>query len=69
MDQPSVLQRMLSTGEVRAPAESGMPEVLRELIPSRRSLTESLIADRDGDRLAEPAAAATELGGSESAPS
>ena len=49
-EHPSDLQRMISTGEVRAPVEPGMPEVLVELTEDSGSLAETLIADRDRER-------------------
>ncbi|HEU5419883.1 MAG TPA: type II toxin-antitoxin system prevent-host-death family antitoxin [Streptosporangiaceae bacterium] len=47
-EHPSTLERMLSTGEVRAPAETGMPEVQTDLAGD--SLAGILIADRDRER-------------------
>jgi prevent-host-death family protein len=49
-EHPSTLQGMISTGEARAPAEAGMPEVLVDLEPGVGSLADLLIADRERER-------------------
>ena len=49
-EHPSTLQRMIAAGEVTAPADVGMPEVLADLAPGVSSLSELLIADRDRER-------------------
>jgi prevent-host-death family protein len=46
----STLQQMIAAGEVRAPAEQGMPDVVPDLAPDVASLADVLIADRDRER-------------------
>jgi hypothetical protein len=41
---------MISAGQVRAPAETGMPEVQADLSAETDSLADILIADRDRER-------------------
>jgi prevent-host-death family protein len=49
-EQPGVLQHMIDSGEVTAPAELGMPDLMLELAPELDSLSDLLIADRDKER-------------------
>ncbi|HEX5494233.1 MAG TPA: type II toxin-antitoxin system prevent-host-death family antitoxin [Mycobacteriales bacterium] len=49
-EQVSVVQRMVSAGEVRPPAQTGMPELIDDLAPDTPSLSDLLIADRDRER-------------------
>jgi len=49
-EHPSTLERMISAGEARAPAESGMPEVQADIAAETDSLADILIADRDRER-------------------
>jgi prevent-host-death family protein len=49
-EHPSTLQRLISAGEVTAPAEVGMPDVLIDLAPGVDRLADLLIADRDRER-------------------
>jgi hypothetical protein len=49
-EHPSTLQQMISAGEARAPAETGMPDVQVDLAPEVGSLADLLIADRDRER-------------------
>jgi hypothetical protein len=49
-EHPSTLQRMISTGEVRAPVDIGIPDAYIELAPELHSVSELLIADRDRER-------------------
>ena len=49
-EHPSTLERMISAGEVRAPAEKGMPEVQADIAAETDSLADILIADRDRER-------------------
>lgn len=49
-EHPSTLQRMISTGEVRAPVDIGVPDAYIELAPELHSVSELLIADRDRER-------------------
>jgi hypothetical protein len=41
---------MIMAGEVRAPAETGMPDVQPDLAPETDSLAALVIADRDRER-------------------
>lgn len=41
---------MIDSGEVTAPAELGMPDLMLELAPELDSLSDLLIADRDKER-------------------
>ncbi|MDX2970541.1 type II toxin-antitoxin system prevent-host-death family antitoxin [Kribbella solani] len=47
---PGVLQHLLDSGEVTAPAELGMPDLMLELAPALDSLSDLLIEDRDKER-------------------
>jgi len=49
-ERPGVLQRLLDSGEVTAPAEQGMPDLMLELAPDVASLSDLLIEDRDKER-------------------
>ncbi|WP_131767702.1 type II toxin-antitoxin system Phd/YefM family antitoxin [Candidatus Protofrankia californiensis] len=49
-DQPGTLQQMVATGDARAPAERGIPDVIPDLAPDVESLAEVLVADRDRER-------------------
>jgi prevent-host-death family protein len=49
-ERPGVLQHMIDSGEVQAPVELGMPDLLLELAPDVESLSDVLIADRDKER-------------------
>lgn len=49
-EQAATLQRMISSGEARPPAEQGMPVVIEDLAPETESLSELLIADRERER-------------------
>jgi prevent-host-death family protein len=48
--QPDTLQRMIAGGEVRPPAEQGMPDPIPALAPGVESLSDILIADRNKER-------------------
>lgn len=50
VEHPGTLQRMISAGAVRPPAETGTPDVMEGLAPSVQSLSDVLIADRDKER-------------------
>lgn len=50
VEHSSTLQRMISTGEVRPPAETGMPDIIEDLAPETESLADLVIADRDKER-------------------
>lgn len=50
VEHSSTLQRMIAAGEVRAPAEHGMPDVVEGLAPETESLSDVLIAHRDKER-------------------
>lgn len=49
-ESEDTLHRMIAAGEVRPPAESGMPDVIEGLAPEIESLSEMLIAERDRER-------------------
>ena len=49
-EQVGTLQRMVRDGQVRAPAERGMPDVIPELGDDANSMAELLIADRERER-------------------
>jgi hypothetical protein len=48
--QPDMLRQMIATGEVRPPAQQGMPDLIPELAPHIESIADLLIADRDRER-------------------
>jgi prevent-host-death family protein len=50
IEHPSTLERMISDGTVRPPAEQGMPDVVPELADDVASLSDLVIADRDTER-------------------
>ena len=50
IEHPSTLQRMVSQGTARPPAEQGMPDVIPELADGVASLSDLIIADRDEER-------------------
>ncbi|HXP21429.1 MAG TPA: type II toxin-antitoxin system prevent-host-death family antitoxin [Streptosporangiaceae bacterium] len=50
VDHPSVLQQMITNGEVKVPIDLGMPEVIIEVAPDVHSLADLLVADRDRER-------------------
>jgi hypothetical protein len=50
IEPTNILQKMLAAGEVQAPVEQGVPEIIEDLIPEVESLSELLIADRDRER-------------------
>ncbi|WP_026257126.1 type II toxin-antitoxin system Phd/YefM family antitoxin [Actinopolymorpha alba] len=50
VEHPSTLQRMISAGEVRPPAEQGLPDLIPDLAPELDSLSDLLVADRDKER-------------------
>jgi prevent-host-death family protein len=50
IENPSTLERMISAGTVRPPAESGMPDLVPELADDVASLSDLVIADRDKER-------------------
>ncbi|MYW66543.1 type II toxin-antitoxin system prevent-host-death family antitoxin [Streptomyces sp. SID8379] len=49
-EAPSVLQRMLKSGDAQPPAEQGMPELIPDLAPDLPSLSELLHTERDKER-------------------
>ncbi|HEY9476667.1 MAG TPA: type II toxin-antitoxin system prevent-host-death family antitoxin [Mycobacteriales bacterium] len=49
IEHPSTLQRMIDAGEVRPPAEHGMPDLMPELAETA-SLSDLVIADRNKER-------------------
>lgn len=50
IENPSTLERMISDGTVRSPAERGMPDVIPDLADDVESLSDLVIADRDKER-------------------
>jgi prevent-host-death family protein len=48
--QPDPLRQMIATGEVRPPAQQGMPDIIPELASGIESVADLLIADRDRER-------------------
>ena len=50
VEHPGTLRRLVADGEASAPVESGMPELIDDLVPETDSLADVLIADRDRDR-------------------
>jgi len=50
IEDPSTLERMISDGTVRPPAERGMPDVIPDLADEVESLSDLVIADRDKER-------------------
>ena len=49
-DRPATLDQMIASGEISAPAESGMPDVIEDLAPDTASLADLVIAERDAER-------------------
>lgn len=49
-EHPSTLERMMQSGEVHAPAQKGMPDLLAELADEQHSYADMLIADRERER-------------------
>ncbi|MPZ87655.1 MAG: type II toxin-antitoxin system prevent-host-death family antitoxin [Nitriliruptorales bacterium] len=49
-EHPGTLQRMISAGEARPPAEQGIPDLVLDLAPGIESLSDLLVADRDKER-------------------
>jgi prevent-host-death family protein len=50
VENPGTLERMVSDGVVRPPAERGMPDIIPDLIDGTASLSDLVIADRDRER-------------------
>jgi prevent-host-death family protein len=50
IEHPSTLQRMVSEGTARPPAEQGMPDLIPELADGVASLSDLIVADRDEER-------------------
>lgn len=50
IENPSTLERMISDGSVRPPAEQGMPDVIPGLADGVASLSDLVIADRHKER-------------------
>lgn len=49
-EHPGTLERMIQSGEVHAPTQQAMPDVIPELADEQRSYTDMLIADRERER-------------------
>lgn len=50
IENPSTLERMVSEGTVRGPAEQGMPDLVPGLAEGVAGLSDLVIADRDTER-------------------
>lgn len=50
IEDPSTLERMISNGSIRPPAEQGMPDLIPDLAHEVESLSDFVIADRDKER-------------------
>ncbi len=49
-EHPGTLAQMVAAGEVTAPAELGMPDLIEDLAPDVSSLSDLLISERDRER-------------------
>jgi prevent-host-death family protein len=49
-EHPGTLEQMIAAGEVQAPAETGLPDLIEDLAPGTDSLADLLIADRNAER-------------------
>jgi prevent-host-death family protein len=50
IEDPSTLERMISNGTVRPPADHGMPDVIPDLADGVARVSDLVIADRDRER-------------------
>ena len=50
VESPGVLSRLVAEGVATAPAESGLPELIEDLVPELDSVTDLLLAERDRGR-------------------
>lgn len=50
VESPGVLARLVAEGSATAPADRGMPELMPDLAPEIDSVTDLLLAERDGER-------------------
>lgn len=50
IEQPGRLHQLVAGGEVTAPAEQGMPDLIPDLAPEVASLADVSIAERERDR-------------------
>lgn len=50
VESPGVLGRLVAEGRVTAPAETGMPELMPDLVPEVDSVTDLLLAEREQER-------------------
>ena len=50
IENPSTLERMVSQGIVRPPAEHGIPDLIPDLVDDVPNLSDLVIADRDHER-------------------
>lgn len=49
-EDPSTLDRLVSEGSVRPPAEHGMPDLVPDLAETVDSVSDLVVADRDKER-------------------
>lgn len=49
-EDPGTLQRLLDSGDVTAPAETGMPDVFPDLASDLDSLSDVLLTERERER-------------------
>lgn len=50
VESPGVLSRLVADGTATAPAETGMPDLIPDLVPEVDSVTDLLLAERERDR-------------------
>jgi prevent-host-death family protein len=50
VESPGVLSRLVADGTATAPAETGMPDLIADLVPEIDSVTDLLLAERERDR-------------------
>ena len=50
VESPGLLSRLVADGTATAPAEQGMPDLITDLLPEVDSVTDLLLAERDGER-------------------
>jgi prevent-host-death family protein len=50
VQSPGVLSRLVADGTATAPAETGMPDLIPDLVPEVDSVTDLLLAERERDR-------------------
>jgi prevent-host-death family protein len=50
IEQSTTLERLMNTGEVTPPAETGIPDLVPELAADAESLADMIVAERDRER-------------------